>query len=68
MYCKQLGTGQQVQGVAIIDHCFHACRKGKGKAGIIKGVGHLIFALVVHQNVSLGNMEVSWEIIYTSKS
>ena len=65
MCCIQLGTGQQVQGV---DHCFHACKKGKGKAGIIKGVGHLIFALVIHQNVSLENMEVNWEIIYTSKS
>ena len=32
-------------------------RVGLGKAGIIKGVGHLIFALV-HQNVSLENMEV----------
>ena len=34
----------------------------------MKEVGHLIFALVVHQNVSLENMEVNWEIIYTSKS
>jgi len=35
-------------------------QKGVGlrKAGIIKGVGHLIFALVEHQNVSLKNMEV----------
>ena len=31
---------------------------GIGKAGIIKGVAHLIFVLVVHQNVSLKNMEV----------
>ena len=49
----QLGTDQQVQGV---DHCFHACKKGWAQEKL--GVGHLIFVLVVHQNVSLKNMEV----------
>ena len=39
---------------------FSRMQKGVGleKAGIIKGVGHLIFAFVEHQNVSLENIEV----------